>query len=72
MENVRLEYMKGSINNMNKIEDLIDTLKEDVYELFHKERSKEQQIELFLKMIEESLNLKEELEGKLRELSVNS
>lgn len=72
MENVRLEYMKGSINNMNKIEDLIDALKEDVCELFHKERSKEQQIELIFTMIEESLNLKEELEGKLRELSVNS
>ena len=57
---------------MNKAEILIDILKEDIDELHHKTRSKEEQIRLVKIMIEEVNDLKEQLEAKLKNLLNNN
>lgn len=57
---------------MNKAEILIDILKEDIVELHHKTRSKEEQIRLVKIMIEEVNDLKEQLEAKLKNLLNNN
>lgn len=56
---------------MNKAEILIDILKEDIDELNHKTRSEEEQVRLIKIMIEEVVDLKEQLEAKLRNLLNN-
>ena len=49
----------------------IDILKEDIDELNYKTRSEEEQVRLIKIMIEEVVDLKEQLEAKLRNLLNN-
>jgi hypothetical protein len=66
---ILLQYnKKGDIKIMNEIEKLIQELQEDSSELYHKDRTIEQQKDLLLSMFEETKKLEELLSKQIYNL----